>query len=105
MVRKLPILRMRRGFLAAGMCLALSACENPLAGETPLPETLLSKGWLLEKMGLDRTSTPTKPVQPLYCYETLGVSDCYDQPLEDGGNRLVAFEGPAPEMEPLPTTR
>lgn len=102
MVRMLPLNRLRRGFLAAGMCLALSACANPWADDAPSLESLLSKGWLFEKMGIEQTPTsmPTLPksAKPVYCYETIGEGDCYDQPLEDGGNRLVGFEGPAPAM-------
>ena len=103
MVRIFPINRFRRGFLAASLCLALSACENPWLEDAPSLETMLSKGWLMGKMGID-SAEPT-PVQPVYCYETIGRGDCYDAPLQDGGGRLVGFEGPAPAMEPMPTTR
>jgi len=99
--------RLRRGFFAAGMCLALSACESPWSEDAPSLETLLSRGWLFGQLGMEQVSTPTspKPVQPVYCYETIGDGDCYDQPLEGGANRLVGFDGPAPAMEPLPTTQ
>ena len=99
MMRKLPINRLRRGYFAAGLCLALSACENPWLEDAPSLETMLSKGWLMSKIGMP---PPPQTVQPLYCYETIGVGDCYDRPLEDGGNRLVGFEGPVPQIDPLP---
>jgi hypothetical protein len=104
MVRILPTNRLRRGFFAAGMCLALSACENPWAGSAPSLEALLSKGWLSEKIGMEEMlkPAPLKPVRPVYCYETIGAGDCYDLPLEDGGNRLVGYDGPAPQIDPLP---
>ncbi len=85
-------IRLRRGLLAAGMCLALSACENPFAEAAPSLENVLSAGWLFSKIGIEPAEPVLKPVQPLYCYETIGGSDCYDQPLEDGGNRLVGFD-------------
>jgi hypothetical protein len=99
--------RLRRSLFAAGMCLALSACENPFADSAPSLESLLSKGWLSDKLGIGQEKTPalTKPVRPLYCYETIGDGDCFDQPLERGGNRLVGFEGPAPAIDPPPTTQ
>lgn len=103
MVRILPIIQLRRGFFAAGMCLALSACDNPWLEEKLSLDTVLSKSWLSGNVGIEPASL--KPEQPLYCYETLGTADCYDQPLEDGGNRLVGFEGPAPVMDPLPTAQ
>ncbi len=99
MVRPFPIIRLRRGFFAAGLCLALSACENPWLEDAPSLETVLSKGWLF---GDKVEVAPPRAAQPLYCYETIGVGDCYDQPLEDGGNRLVGFEGPAPLVDPMP---
>jgi len=98
MVHFSSLIQLRRGLLVAGMCLALSACENPFAGAAPSRENVLSTGWLFSKLGIEPADLTLEPVQPLYCYETIGGSDCYDQPLEDGGNRLVGFEGPAPEM-------
>jgi hypothetical protein len=99
MAYKSPIFRLRRGVLAAGLCLAVSACDNPWLEDAPSLETVLSKGWLF---GEKEDVAPPRIVQPLYCYETIGVGDCYDQPIENGGNRLVGFEGPAPETGPLP---
>ena len=101
MICLFPINRLRRGVLAVGLCLTLSACENPLLEDAPSLETVLSKGWLFGDKDGDAAQSS---VQPLYCYETIGVGDCHDQPLEDGGNRLVGFEGPAPEPDPLPAT-
>jgi hypothetical protein len=82
--------------------LALSACDNPWLEDAPSLETVLSTGWLFG----DRKEAAVPPtiVQPVYCYETIGVGDCHEQPLEDGGNRLVGFEGPTPFNDPLPTT-
>ncbi len=100
MARLYPIAAFRRGVFAAGLCLALSACENPWMEDAPSLESLLSTGWLFG----DRQEVEAPPaiVQPVYCYETIGVGDCHDQPLEDGGNRLVGFEGPAPFADTLP---
>lgn len=99
MVRQLSINRLRRGVFAAGLGLALSACDNPWLEDAPSLETVLSKGWLFgDKAAVAVPDT----AQPVYCYETIGVGDCYQQPLEDGGNRLIGFEGPAPESDPLP---
>lgn len=100
MAHALPIFRLRRGIFAAGLCLALSACDNPWLEDAPSLETVLSKGWLFGEK--ETVAAPPRIVQPLYCYETIGVGDCYEQPLENGGNRLVGFEGPAPENDPLP---
>lgn len=108
MTRVSPNFRPRRYVVAIGLCLALSACENPLMDEAPtLDEILaegrlmgkkldqaLTKGWLFRN---EETDVPLKRAPPLYCYETIGVSDCYEQPLEGGGNRLVGFDGPPPE--------
>ena len=99
MAHELPIFRLRRGIFAAGLCLTLSACDNPWLEDAPSLETVLSKGWLF---GEKKAVAPPRIVQPLYCYETIGVGDCHDQPLEDGGNRLVGYEGPAPETDLLP---
>ncbi len=99
MIRLLPISRLRRGVFAAGLCLALSACDNPWSEDAPSLETVLPKDWLFGDKDSDAAQYS---VQPVYCYETIGVGDCHDQPLEDGGNRLVGFEGPAPEPDPLP---
>ncbi|MFT5182602.1 MAG: hypothetical protein ACI8S3_002495 [Alphaproteobacteria bacterium] len=101
MVRLFPANRLRRGFFAAGLCLALSACDTPWLEEVPSLDldTALSKGWLFGDK--DAAAAP-KTAQPVYCYETIGVGECYDQPLDDGGNRLIGFEGPAPAITPLP---
>lgn len=93
MLRQFLRNRLRPGTLALGLCLALGACQNPWLEDAPSLETVLSKGWLF---GEKQTIAVPMTVQPLYCYETLGVGDCHDQPLEDGGNRLVGFEGPPP---------
>jgi hypothetical protein len=113
MARLFPINRLRRGIFAAGLCLALSACENPWLDDAPTLESILSKDWLEDTPSLnailskgwlygDKDAAAAKTVQPVYCYETIGVGECYDQPLEDGGNRLIGFEGPAPAITPLP---
>ncbi len=94
-----PINRLRRGVFAAGLCLALSACDNPWLEDAPSLDTILSKGWLF---GDKAPVTTPSSSQPVYCYETIGEGECHEQPLEDGGNRLVGFEGPAPETGPLP---
>jgi hypothetical protein len=96
-----PPNRIRRGFFAVGLCLALSACDTPWLEEVPSLDldTVLSKGWLF---GDKDAGAASKTVQPVYCYETIGVGECYDQPLEDGGNRLIGFEGPAPAITPMP---
>lgn len=100
MVGQFPQIRLRRGFFAVGLCLALGACENPWLEDAPSLETMLSKGWLF---GEKEAEASPQTVQPLYCYETIGDGDCHDQPLEDGGNRLVGFDGPAPAINPIPS--
>ena len=100
MIRTIPTTRLRRGFFAACLCLTLAACDNPWFEDAPSLDTVLSKGWLFgDKAAEARPAT----VQPVYCYETIGDRDCYDKPLEDGGNRLVGFDGPAPDIDPPPT--
>jgi len=96
------IIRRHRGVLAVGLCVALAACDNAWLEDAPSLDTMLSKSWLLGKMGVEPDEP--KPAAPVYCYETIGVGDCYDAPLEDGGSRLVGFEGPAPVAESRPAT-
>ena len=107
MTRRIPIFQFRRSIFAAGLCVALGACENPFAEDAPTLDDVLAQGRLigeeldkvLTKGWLFRTKEDEanlQPSQPVYCYQTIGVGDCFDQPLEDGGNRLVGFEGPAP---------
>jgi hypothetical protein len=100
MARKVPLNRLSRTIAAVGLCLVLSACENSWLEDAPSLETMLSTGWLFGAIGAE---APPKPAQPVYCYETIGVGDCHEAPLEDGGNRLVGFDGPAPNPDPLPT--
>ncbi len=100
MIRAIPTTRFRRGFFAACLCLTLAACDNPWFEDAPSLDTVLSKGWLF---GDKAVEARTAIVQPVYCYETIGDGDCYDEPLEDGGNRLVGFDGPAPDIDPPPT--
>ena len=100
MARLFSTVRLRRGLFAAGLCLALSACENPWLEDAPSLDTVLSKGWLF---GDEQVEPARGLAPPVYCYETIGEGDCYDKPLEDGGNRLVGFDGPAPDIDPPPT--
>jgi hypothetical protein len=40
---------------------------------------------------------PPRPLEPRYCYKTLGKVNCYAQPLDGKeANRLVGYEGPSP---------
>ncbi len=103
MSRLLAKYRLRRGVFAAGLCLALSACENPFADDAPSLDEILSAGWLFGDK--EDVAAPPKALPPVYCYETIGVGDCHDQPLADGGNRLVGFTGPPPPADPLPATQ
>lgn len=100
MVRLYAITPFRRSVFTAGLCLALSACENPWAEDAPTLETLLSTGWLFGDR--KEVAAPPKMAEPVYCYVTIGVGDCHDQPLADGANRLVGFEGPAPLTDTSP---
>jgi len=79
--------------VGAAMCLLLGACDNPWMEDAPSLDEVLSRGWLF---GDAQSDAAEMAPMPLYCYETLGVGDCYDEPLADGGNRLIGFEGPAP---------
>ena len=97
MARLFSTVRLRRGLFAAGLCVALSACENPWFEDAPSLDTVLSKGWLF---AVEQLEPARRTAPPVYCYQTIGVSDCFDQPLEGGGHRLVGFEGPAPEIDP-----
>lgn len=99
MVRHFPRFQFRRGALAIGLCLALGACQNPWLEDAPSLETVLSRGWLI---GDKQAVAVPRTAPALYCYETIGVGDCHHQPLEDGGNRLVGFEGPSPMVNPEP---
>lgn len=37
------------------------------------------------------------PVEPRYCYRTLGAVNCYTQPLPgEEANRLIGYQGPSP---------
>ena len=99
MSAKLPILPLRRGIAAAGLCLVLSACDNPLADQAPSLESILSGGWLFGEEG---EPAPPRASLPVYCYATIGDGDCHDSPLEDGGNRLIGFQGPPPPIDLMP---
>lgn len=35
-------------------------------------------------------------IPPVYCYNTLGEADCYDEPRETEAYRLINYVGPAP---------
>lgn len=113
MEAKAPIQRSRPALLSIGLCLALAACEGSLLEDgsaldslsslNPLPslEKAVSGGWLFGDTA--EVAPPAQP-EPIYCYETLGVRDCHEAPIDDGGNRLVGFEGPAPRPHlPLAT--
>ncbi len=87
--RTRTIARLRHGLFCAGLAFVMSACTNPLAEYAPTRETVLSSGWLYSE-------TTTQPARAVYCYKTIGVADCHDEPIEDSGNRLVGFERPPP---------
>ena len=74
-------------------CVALGACENPWLDKAPSLDEMLSRGWLFGDL---QAEDARKSVTPVYCYETIGVGDCYVEPLSDGGNRLIGYEGPKP---------
>lgn len=49
------------------------------------------------QLGQNAQTEPQRPVEPRYCYKTLGKVNCYAQPLDGKeANRLVGYEGPAP---------
>jgi hypothetical protein len=60
-----------------------------LAEYAPTRETVLSSGWLYSEKATPSATT-------VYCYQTIGVADCHDEPIEASGNRLVGFDGPPP---------
>ncbi len=90
-MRTRTIARLRHGLFCAGLTFVMSACSNPWAEYAPTRETVLSSGWLYGE-----TTTPSSPklARAVYCYKTIGVADCHDEPIEDSGNRLVGFERP-----------
>ena len=94
-MRTRAITRLRRGLLCIGLTFAVSACTNPWAEYAPTRETVLSSGWLSSE-----TTAPSvaQPAPAVYCYKTIGVADCHNEPIEDGGNRLVGFERPPPPL-------
>ncbi|UUX49429.1 hypothetical protein NUH88_18755 [Nisaea acidiphila] len=52
---------------------------------------------LPSQLGQNAQAEPPRPVEPRYCYKTLGKVNCYSQPLDGKeANRLVGYEGPAP---------
>ncbi len=88
-LRTRTIARLRRGLFCAGLAFVISACTNSLAEYAPTREIVLWSGWLYSE-------TSTQPARAVYCYKTIGVVDCHDEPIEDSGNRLVGFERPPP---------
>lgn len=86
---KIPLIRV--GLLICSV--ALSACENPWLDKAPSLDEVLSRGWLFGDL---KAEDAPKSAAPVYCYETIGVGDCYVEPLSDGGNRLIGYEGPKP---------
>ncbi len=92
-MRTRTIARLRHGLFCAGLTFVMSACSNPWAEYAPTRETVLSSGWLSSET---TTAAATEPAPTVYCYQTIGVADCYDEPIEGGGNRLVGFDGPPP---------
>lgn len=81
------------GVVLLACSVALSACENPWLDDAPSLDEVLSRGWLFGDLQAEERA---KPAPSVYCYQTIGVGDCYDEPLSEGGNRLVGYEGPAP---------
>jgi hypothetical protein len=52
--------------------ITLSACGNPYVPIGPGPETVRLTGWI--------GNAPAPSVQPVHCYATLAVPDCYAVP-------------------------
>ena len=102
-MRSLPTFLHYPGVLVLSALVALSACENPLADKAPTRNDVVSRGWLYGD--LEKAKPEPKSVQPVYCYRTIGVGDCFDQPLEGSEERLVGFDGPAPVSRPIPLKR
>ncbi len=73
----------------------LAACANPFADDAPTFDEILAAGWLEDEQ-------PPVPLDPLYCYDTIGAEDCHEAPLEDGGNRLIGYQGPPPPIDIQP---
>ncbi|MEH6755600.1 MAG: hypothetical protein V7788_15720 [Alphaproteobacteria bacterium] len=77
-----------KGALLAA-ALILAACANPFGDNAPSFEEILSAGWL-------GAEDKRVPVDPVYCYVTIGAPDCHAEPLAGEGGRLRGYEGPAP---------
>lgn len=74
-------------FLLLAGVFMLAACSNPYPH--PTRGEVFANGWLTEEVS-------DEPLPPVYCYSTIGVVDCYGEPVESEIDRLVAHTGPTP---------
>lgn len=65
----------------------LQGC-NPFMIFRPDSEELVKKGWAKQPK---HQADP----EPIYCYNTLALKDCYAAPLDEQ-NRLAGYYGPKP---------
>lgn len=79
-----------RGLLTVGIIflMGLLAGCNPFMPFRPDSQALVKKGWAKYPLG---QADP----EPIYCYNTLGYTDCYSAPLDDQ-SRLSGYYGPKP---------
>lgn len=56
-----------------GGCALMELAENP--HPWPSERRLLAKDWVVPQVAVDE--------EPVYCYRTLGVVDCYGEPLDE----------------------
>jgi hypothetical protein len=75
--------------------LALVACANPFADDSPTFDDILANGWLAPANADQKASLAESP---LYCYGTIGTEDCHIEPLPNEAGRLVGYQGPPPKL-------
>jgi hypothetical protein len=56
--------------------LGIKRLRKPIRGGGAIAKNVLSAGWLFSKLGTELVKLTLKPVLPLYCYGTIGGSDC-----------------------------
>lgn len=79
---------LRRTILALGLIFAVGGCENPWLEQHGLSEErLLTRGWV---------KTREVAATQVYCYSTIGDTQCYHWPQQGDEARLVGYSGIAP---------
>ena len=89
---------------AAVFATALSGCTNfTNMKDTPYGETFrwqAEYGWteqtIIRHGWTDARARNLPPVPPVYCYRTIGETDCFRSSRPGQGSRLIGYFGPAP---------